>query len=254
MAKKKQEVASNSGPRLITDNAPFEYVEAYKTLRTNFNFITANGKNRKIVITSALPEEGKSSLAINLAISLAQAENKVLLIDADLRNPSIHRYLHLKKDPKHGLSTLLSGETKVGDCLITIDQGVDIIASGPIPPNPTELIASDAMQDLLSVAMKHYDYIICDAPPVGVITDAAALSPLCDGVLCVIRHKFANRNHVRDAIKSLKVVNAKILGTVLTQYTIPRKSGEHRGYSRYRYGYGYGRRSDLDQGENNGAR
>jgi len=254
MVKKKQAGVSNRGPWLITDNAPFEYVEAYKTLRTNFNFITGNGKYRKIVVTSTVPDEGKSSLAINLAISLVQAENKVLIIDADLRSPSLHHYLHLKKDQKYGLSALLNGDVKVGDCLISTEQGVDIIAGGPIPPNPAELIASDSMRDLLSVAAKHYDYIICDAPPVGVITDAAALSPLCDGVLCVIRQKFANRNHVRGAIQSLKVVNAKILGTVLTQYTIPRSSGEHHGYNRYHYGYGYGNRSNLDQGENNDAK
>lgn len=239
---RKKTVAHSKGPELITDNAPFEYVESYKTLRTNFNFITANDKNRKIVITSALRDEGKSSLAINLAISLAQADSKVLLIDADLRNPSLHRYLRLEKDANLGLPNLLSGNVKVGDCLIRTEHGFDVITGGPIPPNPAELISSDAMRDLLNVAAKHYDYIICDAPPVGVITDAAALSPLCDGVLYVIRQNYANKNQVRDAVKKLQTVNAKILGTVMTQCVIPKKAGKQygrRGYS-YRYGYYYG--------------
>jgi capsular exopolysaccharide synthesis family protein len=238
-------MVSNSVPHLITDDAPFEYVEAYKALRTSFNFITANNMNRKIVVTSALRDEGKSSLAINLAISLAQANNKVLLIDADLRNPSLHRYLRIMKDNKLGLSNLLTGSVKVGDCLIQTDFGFDLIAGGPVPPNPAELIGSDAMRDLLNVAAKHYDYIICDAPPVGIITDAAALSPLCDGVLYVIRQNYANKGQIYDAIKKLQTVNAKILGTVMTQHTIPKNARRKYNYRGYSYRYGYEREFDA---------
>ena len=148
MARNKHTAAPNKRSQLITGDAPFEYVEAYKALRTNFNFATMNGKNKAIVVTSAQRDEGKTSLSINLAISLAQAENKVLLIDADMRNPSVHRYLRLKKEPAMGLSTLLSGDVKVGDCLLKTDYGCDVIPGGPLPPNPAELIASDAMQNL----------------------------------------------------------------------------------------------------------
>ena len=237
--KAKKTTSSKVCPLLITDDAPFEYVESYKTLRTNFNFITANNKNRKIVVTSSLRDEGKSSLAINLAISLVQAGNKVLLIDADLRNPSLHRYLRLVKDAKKGLSNLLSGNVKVGECLVKTEYGFDTITGGPIPPNPAELIGSDAMGDLLNVAANHYDYIICDAPPVGIITDAAALSPLCDGVLYVIRQNGANKNQVKDALKNLQAVNAKILGAVMTQYVIPQGSAKRYRYRNYAYKYGY---------------
>lgn len=244
--RKKNKHDSSSFPHLITDNAPFAYVEAYKALRTNFNFITANNMNRKIVVTSSLRDEGKSSLAINLAISLVQADNKVLLIDADMRNPSLHRYLRIMKDNKLGLSNLLSGNVKVGDCLIQTQFGFDLIAGGPVPPNPAELIGSDAMRDLLTVAAKHYNYIICDAPPVGIITDAAALSPLCDGVLYVIRHNYANKNQIHDAIKSLQTVNAKILGTVMTQYTIPKNAGRKYNYRGYHYRYGYDKTDEAE--------
>lgn len=237
MFKKKRSTTSNKGPQLITNDAPFQYVESYKTLRTNFNFATHSGKSRKVLITSTIRNEGKSSVAINLAISLVQAGNKVLLIDADMRNPSLHRYLRLKKDANLGLSNLLNGEVKVGDCLLKTDYGMDIIAGGAIPPNPAELIASDSMKNLLKMASELYDYIICDAPPVGIITDAAALSPLCDGVLYVIRQKFASKNQVLAAISSLKTVNAKILGTVLSQFTIPQKPS--KGYGSY-HGYTYG--------------
>ena len=235
--KKKQTPAQKSGPQLVSESAPFEYVEAYNAFRTNFNFVTVAGKNRKVVVTSTLRDEGKSSLAINLSISLAQAGSKVLLIDADMRNPSVHRYMRLKKDPNAGLSNLLSGEVKVDDCMLTTEYGVDVIAGGSIPPNPAELIGSDAMKNLLDVAAEHYDYIICDAPPVGVITDAAALSPLCDGVLYVVRQKFANRNQIMTAIKSLQTVKAKILGIILTQYEIPRKPSKYHHSSVDYYGY-----------------
>ncbi|MBR5022775.1 MAG: CpsD/CapB family tyrosine-protein kinase [Oscillospiraceae bacterium] len=236
MIKKKQSIVPNNGPHLITDNVPFEYVEAYKAMRTNFNFVTANGKAQKIIVTSSLPNEGKSTVAINLAISLAQADNKVLLIDADLRNPVLRRYLCLKVDHQLGLSALLNGDVKVGDCLIKTEYDVDVIASGPTPPNPAELIRSDAMRSLLEGAAENYDYIICDTPPVGVITDAAALSPLCDGVLYVIRQKYSNKSQVRNAIKKLQAVDAKILGTILCQYEIPKRLGKGYGYYHsYRY-------------------
>lgn len=238
MAKRKTIEALDKVPHLITEKTSFAYNEAYKTLRTNFNFISANGKNRVILITSTLQDEGKSGLAINLAISLVQAGNKVLLIDADMRNPSLHRYLCLKMNAGLGLSTLLTGEVKVGDCLMTTEQGVDVICGGLVPPNPTELIGSTAMQELLQVASQRYDYVICDAPPVGIITDAAAMSSMCDGVLFVIRQKFASKNQVHSALRNLQSVNAKIIGTVLTQYS-SQKSGRGYGYYSYRHGYSY---------------
>lgn len=241
MFKKKRAEVQENRLKLITDSAPFEYVEAYKTLRTNVSFVSVAGKNRKILVTSTVRDEGKTCISINLSISLAQAGNKVLLIDTDMRNPSVRRYLQLKSESNLGLSELLTGKAKVGDCLIHTEYGVDIITGGQIPPNPVELISSEAMKELLKVAAQRYDYVICDAPPVGVITDAAALSPLCDGVLFVIRQKFANRNHIRSAIQSLQRVDAKILGVIMGQYTIPKSSGKYYGPRRkYRYGYSYG--------------
>lgn len=240
MKKKKMAVALNEGPHLIADSAPFAYVEAFKELRTNLNFVAkskAEGKCCKIIVTSSMPGEGKSTVAINLAVTLAQAENKVLLVDADMRNPVLRKYLELEQENQTGLSALLNNNVKIADCLIRTEQGVDVIANGPIPPNPAELIKSDAMRSLLKGAEGHYNYIIFDTPPVGVVTDAAALSPLCDGVLYVIRHRYANKNQVRSAVKKLKMVDAKILGTVLTQYELPKQTGKR--YSYY-HSYEYG--------------
>ncbi len=226
-------------PRIIDAAAPFEYEEAYKDLRTNFNFAAFNGEKKKIVITSTLQDEGKSSVAVNLAVSLAQNGSRVLLIDADMRNPSLHRYLNIQKEHNVGLSTLLNGNFRVGDCLMHTKYGIDIIPGGSVPPNPAELIGCAAMKNLLQVAEENYDYVICDAPPVGVITDAAVLSPLCDGALFVIRQGMANRNQVSGALRKLEAVNAKVLGTVLNQYDIGQDMARSYKHSTYRYGRYY---------------
>ena len=222
---------------ILNSNASFHIQEAYRSLQTNIRFSLPGNGCKVICLTSSMASEGKSTTCLNLAISMAETGNRVLLIDADMRKPSLHRYLRTKKDPLMGLSALLSGEMKVGDCLQNTEYGFDLIPGGPVPPNPVELISSEAMRALLHEAAEHYDYIICDAPPVGVITDAAALSPLCDGVLYVIRQKYANKHQVHGAIQSLQTVNAKILGTVLNQYDISKDAVKGYGYSR---GYGYG--------------
>lgn len=239
--KKKLVEALGEEPQLIVDNAPFEYVEAFKELRTNLNFLAsrnkAEGKGCKILVTSSIPGEGKSTTAINLALALAQGQNKVLLVDGDMRNPVLRKYLRLEKNPQTGLSALLNNDVKIEECLIRTEYGVDVIANGPTPPNPAELIKSDAMRSLLKGAEGHYDFIVFDTPPVGVITDAAALSPLCDGVMYVVRHRFASRKQVQTAIKKLQMVDANIFGTILTQYEVPKNSGRGYGYyHRYKYG------------------
>lgn len=230
-------------PQLIADDAPFEYTEAFKELCTNINFIALKNresdKGYKILVTSSIPGEGKSTIAINMALALAQGNNKVLLIDADMRNPAVRKYLHLEQANETGLSALLNNDVKLADCLIRTKYGIDVIANGPMVPNAAELIKSETMQSLLKGAEGHYDYIIMDTPPVGVITDSAALSNLCDGVVYVIRHAYASRKQVRQAIKKLQMVDAKILGTVMTHYEIPKHPGGAYGYNRkYKYGYG----------------
>ena len=215
--------------------------EALRGLRTKVRKQLADKGGKVVLVTSTVPGEGKSTMAINLAITLAQADSKVLLVDADMRNPVLRKYMKLKQENETGLSALLNGDVKIADCLIRTEHGVDVIANGPTPPSPAELIKSDAMHSLLKGAEGHYDYIIFDTPPVGIVTDAAALSPLCDGVLYVVRHKYASRGQVRAAIKKLKMVDAKILGTVMTLYEIPKAQGRYGyGYYHKRYRYKYG--------------
>jgi capsular exopolysaccharide synthesis family protein len=227
--------------QLITEDSPFEFTEAYKALRTNFNFMAFNGENRKILVTSSVPNEGKSSIVINLAISLAQIGKRVLVVDGDLRNPSLHRYLNNKKDPERCLSALLTGSIDFDSCIIETVHGFDLLPGGVVPPNPVELISSRQMNAVLEKALETYDYVICDTPPIGIVTDAAALSALCDGVLFVLRHKTTRKNQVYGALRRLETVKANVLGVVLNHYDIGDVSGKGYGYyNSYGYGYGYG--------------
>lgn len=227
---------------ILSEDSPFAFSEAFNSLRTNFNFAALNGEYKKIVVTSTLQHEGKTSVAINLAISLASAGSKVLLVDCDMRNPSIHRRLRIKRPPNTGLSSVLGGESTLENSLFKTSRGITVLLGGTIPPNPVEMLSSKAMSDMLDVLSQHYDYIICDAPPVGLVTDAAVLSTICDGALFIIKQKGAKKKQVHNAINRLKAVNANILGIVFSQYDIKEDAtksyGYYRNYKNCYYDYG----------------
>ena len=227
---------------LISGNVPFEYAEAYKALRTDFTHLVSNGENRKIVVTSAIPDEGKSCVAINFAITLAQVGKRVLLIDSDLRKPSLHYYLNIKKDAEKNVATVLAGLAELEDSVVETVHGFDVLLGGVTPPNPAELIGSQTMVELMNRALEKYDFVICDTPPVGLVTDAAALGTLCDGVVFVVRQGFAKKNMVQGAVHKLQTVNAKILGTVINQYNLQDASGKDYSYYGHYGKYGkYGK-------------
>lgn len=229
---------------IILKSPVFQFVEAYKSLRTNLKFISMNNQYKKIIITSALPNEGKSNIAINLAISLSESGSKVLIVDTDLRKPRAHVYLHIKDGKKSGLTSILSGTAEFKDCMVRFtDLGIDVLPSGPIPPNPTEMIGSEAMKNLIETLEKSYDYIIFDTPPSSVVTDAAVLSKYTDGIIFVIRQKHATLEQIKEAKKSLENVQANIIGSVLNDYDSTKNtkyggSGSGYGYS-YKYAYEY---------------
>lgn len=206
---------------LLSQNSPFGYTEAYKTLRTNLSFASIRKQYKKIIITSAIPNEGKSTVAANLATTLAESGAKVLLIDCDLRNPTLRRLLKIRLNFKDGLTSLLSGNAPIEECIFTYPKmNCDVLLAGPTPPNPVELLSSPQMNALLDSLSSRYDYIICDTPPVSIVTDAAALSRFCDGVILVVRQKASTRQQVSAAIRNLQAVQANIIGTILSCYDL----------------------------------
>ena len=225
---------------IASDKPPFAYVEAYKTLRTNMNFIFRNNKYKKLVVTSSIPGEGKSSVSINLARVLAENGTRVILIDCDMRKPMLHKYLRAQRFRTRGLSTVLSGISTLEDSVATFsDLQFDLMTAGPIPPNPTELLASEEMEHLLDLLAKQYDYVICDTPPVSVVTDAAILSQYNAGVILVVRQKYATFKQAKKAKQNLENVHADILGCVLNQYDVSKNVKETKQSSYYYYNYDY---------------
>lgn len=224
---------------LLTNNAPFAYAEAFKTLRTNLSFASISKQYKKIIITSAIPNEGKSTVAVNLAITLAESDARVLLIDCDLRNPTMRRLLRVRMEQKEGLTSLLSGKASEEECIFNHPKlKCDVILAGATPPNPVELLSSVQMKELLDRLSERYDYIICDTPPVSIVTDAAALSRFCDGVLLVVRQKLSTRDQVWAAKRNLEAVQANIIGSVLTCYDMTNDTQAVNPYygGYYRYG------------------
>jgi capsular exopolysaccharide synthesis family protein len=213
---KKSHSKQNSKIRqLITMLNPRSPVsEQYRTLRTNLQFAAVDEALQAILVTSAGPSDGKSMTAANLAIVYAQQGKKVLLIDADLRKPTVHYTFRLEN--LSGLSSILVGESTLEAA--TNHAGVDnldIISSGPIPPNPSELLASKRMERLLNDAKITYDMVIFDSPPVLSVTDAQVLANIVDGALLVIRSKQTELEAAMKAKEALEPAKAKLLGTVL---------------------------------------
>jgi succinoglycan biosynthesis transport protein ExoP len=212
--------------------------ESYRQLRTNLQFIRPDSPARVIAVTSAMPGEGKTTTSINIALAMKQAGSKVVLIEADLRRPKAYEYL---KTPKHGtgLSELLSGIKpaktfdQIDSLLIEVAEGVKVLSSGAIPPNPAELLNSDAMTSLLSILKEHFDYVIIDCPPLLPITDGALIAAKSDGVLLVVRAASTKTAQLKGSVEALTAVGSGILGVELNM--IP----QNRSYYDYGYKYGY---------------
>lgn len=216
-------------------NVSFEVKEAFKTVRTNIMFATSSIEGcKKIIITSSVAGEGKSTTSVNLALSIAQMNSRVLLIDADLRKPTIHKFLGIQRE--NGLSSALCGFISFDECVQHTESGVDCIPAGSIPPNAAELLASDKMGELLDWAAEKYDYILMDTPPVNIVSDATILSKHVHGTILVARNKFTAHPSIAHAIESLEFAGAKVFGFLLNDRDI----SENRGYYKYgRYGYRY---------------
>lgn len=197
----------------LGDQLNFASKEAYNLLRTNISFAFPDRVGGKVLgMCSSRPQEGKSTTSINLAYSLADAGYKVLLIDGDMRRPSIFNSLNVEMSP--GLSNILGGNAEEHINHGVLQENLDVITSGDIPPNPSELIGSQKMCDFLTECRKKYDYVVLDLPPILSVSDALAVSKYVDGMILVVRHNIAKRREVAETIRQLDYVNAKIVGFV----------------------------------------
>lgn len=261
---------------LLCDEMHFDAKEAYKLLRTNVLFsLPDNDVCRTIGITSAIRGEGKSTVSINLAYTFAVTKARVLLIDMDMRLPSIATKLNISTGK--GLSDYLIGNASLKDIIRTTDKykNWDIMFSGSIPPAPSELIGSDAMEKLIRRLEREYDFIIIDLPPVNIVTDALVAKSLVDGYLLVVRQDYSDKHSLADCLRQLDFIEANVLGFTLTDSNnenhyyrkYGRKYGRYfgryykrygykkygyskYGYSKYGYGYGYGN-NNQNSGEQN---
>ncbi|MBE6736621.1 MAG: CpsD/CapB family tyrosine-protein kinase [Ruminococcaceae bacterium] len=239
MAKTKRDKAKrrSSADFMIAsgNDVPFNYVESFKSLRTNLNFIAATEKLNTFILTSAIPGEGKSNTAINLAITLAEDSKSVVVVDCDLRKPSLNRYLKLGRNFK-GVTDILTGNATVEDALIQFeDLGIHVLTAGAVPPNPSEMLSAEPMQKLVKDLKAAFDYVILDTPPVSVVTDAAILGRYADGALLCVRSDFAPKETVQLAKERLTAVGVRILGVVLTGFDA---KNDHKS-SAYSYTYEY---------------
>lgn len=214
--------------------------EACRSIRTNLMFLSAQKEVQVFVVTSPGPRDGKTTAAISMAITMAQAGARVLLLDADLRKPRIHKSFGLTAEK--GVSTAIMGEAAVEDLIVHSEvPGLDILPSGPIPPNPAELLHTERFRELLAKCRKAYDKVILDAPPTGPVTDPAILGSITDGVILVLRAGHTTREGATYARRHLTDAGARILGIVVNQ--TDRKGSRYGGYSYYapygRYGRYY---------------
>ena len=187
--------------------------EAYRSLRSNIEYSSFDDEYRAIVVTSSVPGEGKSTTSGNLALSLAQSGNKVLLVDCDMRKPSIHKKFKISNIS--GTAELLLRKESFEDVANFYNENLTIITAGKIPPNPSEMLSSRAMTAFIKEMKKEFKYIILDTPPLQAVTDAQVLSTKVDGVLLIVRAGSTKRDAVLNSVDLIKKVQGKVIGTVL---------------------------------------
>lgn len=213
--------------------------ESYRQIRTNLQFLGVDKATRTLVVTSAIPEEGKTTTACNIAIALVESGLRVILVEADLRRPRLAEYLGI--EGAVGITSVLLGQATVADVIQTWGrQRLQVLPSGPIPPNPSELLGSRQMGTLIATLTTASDIVILDAPPLLPVTDAAVLASRCDGALVVARYGHTKRDQLAAAADALRKVGAAPLGVVLNR--APRKG--------VGYGYGYGYASGYTSSNN----
>lgn len=224
--------AAKASPLIVDGRVRSRRAEAFRQLRTNLQFADVDRPVKVIVVSSSVAAEGKSATAANLAIVFAETGRRILLIEADLRRPRVSAYLGLERVV--GLTNVLAGQVAIDEALQ--QWGTDrlaVLPSGTLPPNPSELLGSQNMVDLMAAMRQRFDTIIIDTPPLLPVTDAAVVSVLADGVLTVVRYGKTNRAQLVAGIRSLDAVDARVLGCVLNMQPTKRTKGGYDGYGYY---------------------
>lgn len=199
----------------IFENPKSNYAEAFRTIKTNIKYSSADKDKKVMLVTSTQPGEGKSTVTSNLGMSLSQDNKKVIILDADLRKPTVHK--RFKVSGMCGLTNVLVGEVELDRAIIKISDNLDILVAGHIPPNPAELLASKGMEKLLEKLKLDYDYIIIDGNPICIIADSQILATKVDGVILVARYEKTKREDLVNAKKLVEQVNGQVIGVVLNR-------------------------------------
>jgi capsular exopolysaccharide synthesis family protein len=219
---------------LLDSNVPQNFAEAFKSVRTNVLFSTAEEGLRTLLVTSAGPGEGKSLVASNLAIALAQAGQRVLLLDADMRRPRVHDIFAITQEP--GLSNVLAGNAKTSESIRKSSvPGLWLLPAGHIPPNPAELLGSRRYADFIKTLEGHFAWVLLDTPPVMVVADGSIVANRASGVVFVVRADHTSRQAVRAAAEQLEGASAHFLGSVLNHADVIRNPYYYSAYYRKDY-------------------
>jgi len=221
---------------LVTIHSPKSTAsESYRGIRTGILFSSVDKAPQVILVASAGPREGKTTVAANLGITMAQSGSRVIVVDCDLRRPRIHKTFQISRDT--GLSTVLAGSSELKDTIVSSGiEYLDLIPSGPIPPNPSEVLGSKKMRQLIETLKKDYERVIIDSPPISAVTDSVILSQLVDGVVLIVRAGETPKQLVHQGLSQLQAVNARILGAVLNGVNTGKDSYYYYQYYYYYYG------------------
>lgn len=236
-------ITSADHQKLLDASSTFAVKEAYNAIRTNLLFTQQGEKCPIFVVTSPTANNGKTINSANLAINFAQMGKKTLIIDADMRNPSLHKLFSLSS--RNGLSEILAGLTDNITVTKTEIENLSILTSGKIPPNPTELLSSPRMDKLLNFVKEHYDCVFIDTPPVNIVTDATVFAQKATGYVLIVKTDTTNIPELKATVATLQGINANILGFILNDTNSEKKKyySYYRKYSRsysYNYKYSYG--------------
>jgi capsular exopolysaccharide synthesis family protein len=227
-------IGAKGGYPLVTNGVPPNFAEAFRSVRTNVVFASADEGPRSVLVTSTGPGEGKTMVAGNLAASLAQAGQRVVLVDADMRKPKVGDVFHLPKEP--GLSNLLVGNAKASESIHKGPiPGLWLLPAGHIPPNPAELLGSQRFKEVLASLKEHFDWVVIDSPPVMAVVDAAVAAHLTTGVLFVVGAEMTNRYAAKTALDQLENARAKFVGAVLNRVEVEKNKYYYSNYYRKEY-------------------